>query len=121
MVELTDSPPYFAHEPFQRDCPIPDCEGEVLFHYATMGTPPVGSGRKVHIVSKCVDPDCGHIDHYEPPLTEDEHRHLRESWDAGSYYPWDPHYEDPEEELELVFGEEQAEEVIDRLQDLGYY
>lgn len=121
MVELTDSPPYFEHEQYQRDCPSPDCEGEVLFHYANLGSPPVGSGDKVHIVSKCTNVDCGFIDHYEPPLSEEEEEHLRRSWDAGSYHPWDPHYEDPEEELENVFGEEAAEEVISRLEELGYY
>lgn len=119
MVELTDEPPYFNHEWYQRECPT--CGDEVVFHFASLGEPPVGAGQKVHIFSKCINPDCGFRDDYEPPLTEEEAEHLRDSWDGASYHPWNPHYEDPEEELVQVFGEEMADGVIERLEELGYY
>lgn len=120
MVEITDEAPYFSHERFQRECPNPVCEEDILFHYASLGEPPVGSGEKLHVVAKCVNPECGRVEHYEPPVDEDTAHHLRTEWDGASYHPWDPRYENPDEELEAVFGEA-AEEVIDRLEDLGYY
>jgi len=61
------------------------------------------------------------MEHYEPPVTEDTATDLRLEWDAASYHPWNPRYENPEEELTTVFGEETAEEVIETLEELGYY
>lgn len=119
MVDPTDESPYFDHEPYQRECPA--CEDDLLFHYATLGNPPVGEGQKLHIVTKCINADCGKVEHFEPPVSEDVATDLRIEWDAASYHPWNPRYEDPEEELETVFGEEVAEEVMSRLTDLGYY
>ena len=119
MVELTDSPPYFNYEQYQRECPA--CGEDLLFHYASLGEPPVGQGQKLHVVIKCVDPDCGKVEHYEPPVSEDMATDLRIEWDSASYHPWNPRYEDPEEELTELFGEEQASEVMERLEDLGYY
>lgn len=121
MVQLTDEPPHFDHEPYQYECPNPNCEGELLFHYASLGEPPAGNGQKLHIVTKCIDPVCGRVEHYEPPVDEDTAFDLRLEWDGASYHPWNPHYEDPAEELMAVFGERQAEEVITRLEDLDYY
>lgn len=121
MVELIEEAPYFNHEPYQYECPRPDCEEDILFHYASLGEPPVGEGQKLHIVAKCVDPECGKVEHYEPPVDEDTATQLRLDWDGGSYHPWNPRYEDPEEELSQVFGEEVADEVKGRLEDLGYY
>lgn len=120
-MELSEETPYFDHTQFQRNCPKINCDGAILFHFASLGEPPVGEGQKVHIFSKCSNGECGFVDNYEPPVTEDEANHLREHWDGASYHPWNPRYEDPEEELEKVFGEEVSEELIDRLQHLGYY
>lgn len=121
MVDLTDEPPYFDHERYQRECPNPNCESDLLFHYATLGEPPAGQGQKLHIVTKCIDPACGKVEHYEPPVDEDTATDLRLAWDGASYHPWNPRYEDPAEELAAVFDEETAAEVTVRLEDLGYY
>lgn len=122
MVETQEETPYFEYERYQRECPNPNCEDELLFHYASLGNPPVSSATKLHIVSKCINPDCGFIDHYEPPVDDDTSHFLREEWNGASYHPWDAHYvDDPEEEIEAIFGEEVALEVQERLEDLGYF
>lgn len=121
MVETIDEAPYFGYERYQRECPNPVCEADILFHYASLGEPPVGSGLKLHVVTKCIDPECGRVEHYEPPVDEDTAHHLRTEWDGASYHPWNPRYEDPDEELATVFGEDVADDVMEQLEDLGYY
>lgn len=109
---VRDRPPYFNSERYERDCPY--CDGELKFHWAELRDAPRG-GLIVHIVSKCLTAGCGHVAFFDPAVDETVHEHLRERWGGEKYHIWTEG--DPRE----VFADVEAEQIEERLEDLGYF
>lgn len=118
-LTLRDAPPGFDHTDYQRQCPY--CEGRILFHWAELRNAPRG-GRILHIVSKCLTDGCGHVDFFDPAISDDAWATLDERWTNQDFYAWQTDSAfDNDPEAAVDFSEEEREKIEARLSDLGYF
>lgn len=121
-VDTKADPPFFDHERYERDCPRPDCEGRVVFHFAQLSNAPIEGGNTLSILSKCLDPGCGFKDRYEPVITDHEKEVLCDRFDGDLYIPWSKeHTEDADYHMNRTYSEFENETIRENLKALGYF
>jgi len=111
-MRLRDRRPGFHPRDYEIDCPR--CGGRVVYHFSNIHPAPESDGWACHIACKCLDRDCGRVEHYEPAISDEERSYLESVWGGRSFRAWED-----EEVIEEVCGGEAAE-AKRRLAKLGY-
>jgi len=120
-MKLKEEEPGFDKSRYEFECLVPGCDGRVLFHYANLHQGPRSQGYACHILSKCLNPECGKVYSFEPPVTEEEREHLLSLWGRDKYFPWSKEHGHGPEEMKKIYTEEEQEKILKRLKNLGYF